>query len=50
MKHQPLAAQATAACLAVLITVCTVLALNALAGSEHAHAVQQLAAAAAPQA
>lgn len=48
--NNSLPTQAAAACLAVLITVCTVLSLNALAGSEHTQAVQQLAAAAAPRA
>jgi hypothetical protein len=43
--------QAAALCLSALVTVCTVLALNLLAGSEHAKApVQQAAAAASSRA
>jgi hypothetical protein len=46
-----LTAQAAAACLALLITVCTALGLHALAGSERADApAQHLAAAASPRA
>jgi hypothetical protein len=45
--NRSIAAQAVAACLSVLVTVCTVLALNALAGSERAGVdAQQLAVAA----
>jgi hypothetical protein len=36
--------------LSVLVTLCTVLALNSLAASEHASAQRQAAAAAAPRA
>ena len=45
-----LTAQVVSLALSVLVTVCTLVALDALAGSEHAGQAQQVAVAASPRA
>jgi hypothetical protein len=45
--NRNIATQAAALCLSALVTLCTVFALNLLAGSEHANSPAQQAAAAA---